>query len=398
MESLLQEKPAIETKLPGMKELLQQKGAALVLPKVGDNLNGAVIEKGRSRIFLDLPGFRTGIIYKSEFDSINRSFQDIKKGDTLTVKVLDLENQEGYVEVSLSEVDADKSWEEVKNLKASGEAFEVKILGANRGGLVAQVNNLPAFVPVSQLSSANYPHVEGGDKDEILKQLKKFVGQSLMVKIIDCDQKNGKIILSEKAKVSKEIEAKLAGCKVGDVVSGEVSGIVDFGAFIIFDGIEGLIHISELAWELVEKPSDIVKTGEKIEAQIITIEGGKVSLSLKALKPNPWDEIEKKYKKGDVITGLVVRFNPFGAFVRVDNEIQGLAHISEFKTYKDMTALLELNKDYPFRITLLDAKEYKMTLQPVLNATQSASPHDLVDEFTNSYESTNNTDADAVVS
>lgn len=377
MESLLQEKPVIETKLPGMKELLQQKGASLVLPKVGDNLTGTVIEKGRSRIFLDLAGFRTGIIYKSEFDAANRGFQDIKKGDALTVKVLDLENQEGYVEVSLSEVDADKSWEEVKNLKASGESFEVKILGANRGGLVAQVNNLPAFLPVSQLSSANYPHVEGGDKDEILKQLKKFVGQGLTVKIIDCDQKNGKIILSEKAKVSKEIEAKLAGYKVGDVVGGEVSGIVDFGAFIIFDGIEGLIHISELAWQLVEKPSDIVKTGEKIEAQIIAVEAGKVSLSLKALKPNPWNEIEKKYKKGDVVAGTVVKFNPFGAFVKVDNEIQGLAHISEFKTHKDMTVLLELNKDYPFRITLLDAKEYKMTLQPVLISPQTA----LSDDF-----------------
>ncbi len=368
--------------MPGMKELLQQRGATFVLPKAGDNLNGAVIEKGRSRIFLDLPGFRTAIIYKSEFDSSSRGFQDIKKGDILTVKVLDLENQEGYVEVSLSEVDADRSWEEIKNLKAKGEAFEVKILGANRGGLVAQVNNLPAFLPVSQLASANYPHVEGGDKDEILKQLKKFVGQSLTVKIIDCDQKNDKIILSEKAKISKEIEAKLASYKVGDVVSGEVSGIVDFGAFLIFDGIEGLIHISELAWQLVEKPSDIVKTGQKVDAQIIAIEGGKISLSLKALQSNPWDEMEKKYKNGDVVSGTVVKFNPFGAFVRVDNEIQGLAHISEFKTYKDMTALLELNKDYQFRVTLLDAKEYKMTLQPVSLPVVPAALGDSGDEKT----------------
>lgn len=381
MESILQEKPAIETKLPGMKELLQQKGAFLTLPKTGDILSGRVIEKGRSRIFLDLSGFRTGVIYKSEFDSLDRNFQEIKTGDVLTVKVVELENQEGYVEVSLSEVSADKAWEEIKNLKASGEIFEIKILGANRGGLVAQVKNLPAFLPVSQLSSTNYPHVEAGDKDEILKHLKKFVGQNLTVKVIDYDQKNEKIILSEKAKVSKEIETKLTNYKVGDAVSGEISGVVDFGAFVIFDGIEGLIHISEMAWQLVEKPSDLVKKGDKIEAKIITIEGDKVSLSLKALQPNPWDEIEKKYQKGDTVAGTVVKLNPFGAFVKVDNEIQGLAHISEFKTYKDMAAVLELNQSYPFRITLLDAKEYKMTLQPVsMAATLTVSDNSAADD------------------
>jgi small subunit ribosomal protein S1 len=303
-------------------------------------------------------------LYKSEIDSSSTNIQDIKKGNELTVKVIELENKDGFTEVSLSEAGLDKAWENIKELKAKGESFEVKVQGANRGGLVAQVDGLTAFLPVSQLSSGNYPHVEGGDKEEILKLLKKFVGQTMTVKIIDLDQKAEKIILSEKTKISKETEAKLSNYQVGDTVSAEVTGVVDFGAFVNFDGIEGLVHISELAWQLVEKPSDILKTGDKINVKIIAIEDDKVSLSLKELQPNPWDEIEKKYKKGDIIAGLVTKLNPFGAFVKVDSEVQGLSHVSEFKTYRDMSSILETNKVYPFRVASLEPKEYKMALQP----------------------------------
>lgn len=354
-----------ETK-PGfsMKDILQEKGESVLFPKAGDTMQGIVIEKARNRVFLDLNAFRTGVLYKSEIDVSRTNFQDIKKGDTLTVKIMDLEDKNGFVEVSLTEAGLEKAWEEIKALKLSGEPLEVKIVAANRGGLVTQINGVAAFLPVSQLSSGNYPHVEGGDKEEIMKLLKKFVGQSITVKVLDYDQKNGKVILSEKAKISKELEEKLVGYKVDDIVEGAVSGIVDFGAFITFNSIEGLVHISEIGWQLIEKPSDILKIGDNISAKIISIDGDKVSLSLKALKPNPWNEVENKYKKGDIVAGVVVKFNPFGAFVKIDSEIQGLSHISEFKTYNEMTKALELNKAYPFRITMLDPKEYKIALQP----------------------------------
>ena len=354
-----------ETK-PGfsMKDILQEKGESVLFPKAGDTMQGIVIEKARNRVFLDLNAFRTGVLYKSEIDASRTNFQDIKKGDTLTVKIMDLEDKNGFVEVSLTEAGLEKAWEEIKALKLSGEPLEVKIVAANRGGLVTQINGVAAFLPVSQLSSGNYPHVEGGDKEEIMKLLKKFVGQSITVKVLDYDQKNGKVILSEKAKISKELEEKLVGYKVDDIVEGAVSGIVDFGAFITFNSIEGLVHISEIGWQLIEKPSDILKIGDNISAKIISIDGDKVSLSLKALKPNPWNEVENKYKKGDIVAGVVVKFNPFGAFVKIDSEIQGLSHISEFKTYNEMTKALELNKAYPFRITMLDPKEYKIALQP----------------------------------
>lgn len=362
-----QNSSAVKTEAkPGfsMKDVLQEKGESVLFPKAGDTMQGIVIEKAQNRVFLDLSAFRTGVLYKSEIDASRTNFQDIKKGDALTVKIMDLEDKNGFVEVSLSEAGLEKAWEEIKTLKLSGEPLEVKIVAANRGGLVTQINGVAAFLPVSQLSSGNYPHVEGGDKEEIMKLLKKFVGQSITVKVLDYDQKNGKVILSEKAKISKELEEKLVGYKVEDIVEGAVSGIVDFGAFVTFNGIEGLVHISEIGWQLIEKPSDILKIGDNISAKIISIDGDKVSLSLKALKPNPWNEVENKYKKGDIVAGVVVKFNPFGAFIKIDSEIQGLSHISEFKTYNEMTKALELNKAYPFRITMLDPKEYKIALQP----------------------------------
>ena len=348
-----------------MKDLFQEKGNLFVFPKVGDTVAARVIEKGRNRVFVDIKAFRTGVIYKGEMETSNLNIQDIKPGDILMVKIIDLENKESLVEVSLNEVGLDQAWDEIRALKASGETAEVKITGANRGGLTAVLNGLAAFLPASQLASGNYPHVEGGDKEEILKSLKKLVGQSVTVKIIDFDQKASKIILSEKAQVSKETETKLTGYALGDIISGEISGLVDFGAFVMFNGIEGLIHISEIGWQLVEKPSDFLKIGDQIQAKIIDIEGDKVSLSLKALKPNPWDEVEKKYKKGDVVMGTIAKFNPFGAFVKIDSDIQGLAHVSEFKTYTNMVAAVELNKAYQFKITLLEPKDYKMALQPI---------------------------------
>ncbi|MFY9492901.1 MAG: S1 RNA-binding domain-containing protein [Minisyncoccia bacterium] len=365
-----------------MKELLQEKNVPLALPKEGDVMPGTVIEKARNRIYLDLNNFRTAVLYKTEIEASNNNFQDIKKSDVLTVKIIELENKDGYVEVSLTQASLDQSWEEIKTLKLSGQTVEVKISGANRGGLVTQLGGLDAFLPVSQLSSVHYPHVEGGDKEEILKLLKKFIGQTLIVKVLDYDQKNAKVILSEKAKASKELETKLASYQVGDTVAGEVSGLVNFGAFITFNGIEGLIHISEIGWQLVEKPSDVLKIGEKIQAQIIDIGHDKISLSLKALKPNPWDSVENKYKKGDEVTGTVVKFNPFGAFVKLDAEIQGLAHVSEFKTYQDMTAAIKLGQSYPFKVTTLEPKEYKLALQPAFELKPNLSEDNSIPPLT----------------
>jgi small subunit ribosomal protein S1 len=244
---------------------------------------------------------------------------------------------------------------------------------------LAEVSGIPAFLPTSQLSFENYPKVEGGESQKILKELQKLIGKEFEVKIFDLDQKENKLILSEKTKEDERIKEALKNFKVGDVVEGEITGIVDFGAFIKFNSsvsatdekpplnLEGLIHISELDWQLVKDPSEIVKIGEIVKAKIIDISNGKVSLSLKALKENPWLNI--KLKKGDIVKGKVTKFNPFGAFVQLilDSDrtetIQGLCHISEFGTQEKMEEALKIGKEYDFQILSLDLLEHKISLK-----------------------------------
>jgi len=177
------------------------------------------------------------------------------------------------------------SFEVLKQKKEKGEPILVKILGANKGGLISEVSGIPAFLPVSQLSSDHYPKVEGGDKIKILRELQKFIGKALEVKILNLDPINEQIILSEKAKVFDKKREILKNYKIGDIVEGEITGILDFGAFLRFgQDLEGLIHISEMDWKIIKDPSEIVKIGDKVKAKIIEISGDKVWLSLKALK------------------------------------------------------------------------------------------------------------------
>ena len=243
--------------------------------------------------------------------------------------------------------------------------IKVKILKANKGGLISELSGIAAFLPVSQLSSEHYPKVEGADSNKILRELQKFIGKDLEVKILTLDLEQGQIILSEKIKETEKIKEILKNYKVGNVVEGEISGLVDFGAFIKFgeENLEGLIHISELDWKIVEDPSEVVKIGQKVKAEIIDISDEKVSLSLKALKKDPWKDIEKKYKKGDVVSGRVTKFNPFGAFVQMTPKIQGLCHISEFSSQQKMQDILKIGKKYDFKILLIEPKEHRMSLK-----------------------------------
>lgn len=353
-----------------MKEMIE-KNDLLKPPKVGEIVQGKIVSRGKASVFLDLGVWGTGIIYGREFYEAKDKLKDLEIGEIIFAKIVDLENEQGYIELSLTKAGKELAWEELKQKKEREENIKVKILGANKGGLLAKVSGIPAFLPVSQLSTTHYPKVEGGDSQKILKSLQKFIGQEIEVKIFDFDQKEEKLILSEKAKETKKIKEILKNYKVGDLVEAEITGIVDFGVFVRFieqkrgENIEGLIHISELDWQLIEDPSEIVKVGQKVKAKIIDISDGKVSLSLKALKKDPWTDIEKKYKKGDVVKGEVTKFNPFGAFVQISPKIQGLCHVSEFGSQKKMEEVLKIGEKYDFQILLIDPKEHRLTLKKV---------------------------------
>lgn len=352
-----------------MENILQNKDNDLLKPpKVGEIVEGVVIGLGKSTIYVDLGPSGAGIIYGKEFFEAKETLKNVKIGDKLLLKIVDLENEEGYVELSASQAGKDINWEKLLLKKEKDEVLTVKVLGANKGGLLVEAEKIQGFLPVSQLSPKNYPRVAGADKTKILDKLQKMIGQEMKVKILTIDPKREILILSEKATETQKLKEMIKKYKVGDVVEGEITGIVDFGVFIkiLPDNLEGLIHISELDWQLIDDPAEIVKVGDKVKAKIIEIaDGTKISLSLKALKKDPWEKIDEKYKKGDVIEGKITKFNPFGAFVEISTKIQGLVHISEFGTRTKMEQKLKIGKKYQFQILQIEPKEHRMTLKLV---------------------------------
>jgi len=351
----------IKAKHP-LELLLKKEGISLIKP--GDMTEGIVLEKKGTRIFIDLGPRGTGIIYGREYYGAPEIIKHLKPGDQITAKVVELDNEEGYIELSLKDIGEEQKWLELKKMMQEGEMLELPVLEANRGGLILETKGIKGFLPASQLSSKNYPRVAGGDKEKIYQELQKLVGAVLKVKILDFDPAEQKLIFTEKGQETQDLQRILSKYKNGDEVEGEVTGVVDFGAFVKFDelGLEGLVHISEIGWSLIEDPREALKVGEQVRAKIIDMQGNKVSLSLKQLKEDPWIKIAGKYRKGDIIKGLITKFNPFGAFAEIEREIHGLVHISEFGTETRMREELELNKEYDFKILLLDPKEHRMSL------------------------------------
>ena len=352
-----------------MKDLLEKNNSIKTL-RNGDIVEGKVIAKERSSVFLDLGPTGTGIVYGKEFFDAKMVLDNLKIDDKIFGKVIESENEDGYIEMSVKDADKEIVWKDLREKREKGEILTLKIIGANKGGLTTKVSNLLAFIPVSHLSADHYPRVEQGDPQKIVKELQKLVGIDIELKILDLDPKENKLILSEKFKDDDKIKEIIKNYKVGDAVEGEISGLTDFGAFIKFPSgdenyLEGLIHVSELDWQLISHPSEVIKTGDKVKAQIVNIAENKIFLSLKALKEDPWKDIDKKYKRGDIIEGEVTKFSLFGAFIRLSREFQGLCHISEFASQKKMMEELQLNGKYKFEISIIDSLNHRIGLKSV---------------------------------
>lgn len=347
-----------------MKELLAKNEKVPALPKVGDLVEGKIIKISKNAVVLDLESLGAGIIYGAELRENKEMLKKLKVGEKISALVLDTENEDGYIELSLKEATLEKNWSELKEKKQNNQPIVVKAIDANRGGLVVNFSGVIGFLPVSQLSSQNYPRVEGGDKNKILRELNKFIGKEFTVKIISLDKKTNKLVVSEKALKEKEVEESLKHLKKGDIIEGTVAGLADFGAFVKFaDNLEGLIHISELDWQMVNHPSQILQENQPIKAQIIDIQHGQISLSLKTLKEDPWQDIEKKYKSGQVVKGEVIKLSPAGAFVQIEKGVNGLVHLSNFlKQNQTMEDVLKIGQSYKFEILSLAPNEHKMSL------------------------------------
>ena len=334
-----------------------------VPPVIEDLVEGPVISIDKGAVYIDLPPFGTGIIYGREFQNARDIIKKINVGDIVRGKVVGIGGKEGYIEISLKEARQALIWSEAEEAIRDKKIFELPITDANKGGLIINWQGLLGFLPASQLKPEHYPRISDGDKDKILDELKKLVGVKLSVTIIGASPKEGKLIFSEKSPETKDKENIVARYTLGDELTGEVTGLVDFGVFVkIEEGLEGLVHISEIDWGLVENPKAMFKIGEKVQVKIIEIKDDKISLSIKALKENPWHDAEKKYKKGDAVDGVIIKFNKHGALASIEEGVAGLVHISEFGSEDKLREKLEMGKTYPFKITLFDPKEQKMAL------------------------------------
>lgn len=341
-----------------MDELLASDSVKQIV--AGEVVTGHVLSVKKHEVLIDLGAQGVGYVPRREV-GLGR---ELNVGDEVTASVVDTELENGYSLLSLRKAAKDRGWEEVQAKMDAAEIIEVAPYDANRGGMLVEYEGVRGFLPVSQLSAEHYPRVGSADKDEILARLNALVGQTLKVRILDCDRKANKLIFSEKEAVKDGLAERFEQLKVGDTVSGIVTGVVDFGAFVNVDGIEGLVHISEISWERVNNPSDYVKVGQTVEAKIISIDKERLSLSMKQLTQDPWlDEVEK-FKKGEKVEGTVTRITPFGAFVQISPAVEALVHISELGSGNDVDPekVFTLNERKEFVVLDIDKENRKISL------------------------------------
>ncbi|MCX6797208.1 MAG: S1 RNA-binding domain-containing protein [Candidatus Doudnabacteria bacterium] len=346
-----------------MQELISS-GVEIKTLKAGEMIEGALLSIGKNEVYVDLENYGIGVVRGRELYDDQATLNSLKPGDKIFVSVVEPENKEGIAELSLRQAGQERVWQTLKDKLEKKEVVRTKILDANKGGLMVEVNGVTGFLPVSQLSLEHYPRVEDGDKNRILQILQSYVGQAFDVTIITADSEEEKLIVSEKAVFEDEMSKKLGELKIGQVVEGTVTGVVDFGAFVKFGELEGLVHISELAWQRIENPKDIIKVGDKVKAKVISIDKGRVSLSIKQLQEDPWLEAVKKYQIGQTVTGKVAKLMPFGVFVELDKDIQGLAHIMELshEAVKNPEEILKPGEEKEFKIISIEPAEHRLGL------------------------------------
>lgn len=337
---------------------------AQLTPTVGDVVTGIVVSVERGRILVDLGNVSTAVITGQELDDTLNTAATIQPGDEIEAVVISAENEEGQVVLSLRRASQEKAWQAYQEAYEKGETMTVEIGEANKGGLLMELDGIRGFIPVSQLTPEHYPRVSGADPEKILARLSTLVGMQLTVKIISIDPDEKRMILSEKAAYMKEREKILKTLTVGDIVDGRVSGVVNFGIFVNYSGVEGLVHISELAWGHVGDPNDVARIGDDVKVKIIGLEGDKVSFSIKRLSPDPWIQAVGKLKEGQVVEGEVARFAPFGVFVRLTPEVDGLVHNSElgFPEGTDPQSVLEPGQKVNARIKSINLEEHRVDL------------------------------------
>ncbi|MDO8668140.1 MAG: S1 RNA-binding domain-containing protein [bacterium] len=346
----------------------------LKIPQAGDIVKGTVLAASKAEVKLDIDGITTGVVRGRELYFEADEYANLKPGDEVEATIVEEENENGELELSFRSAGQQKAWTTLVDAYENRKILKVRVNDVNKGGLIVSFAQIQGFLPVSQLAPENYPRVNGGDKSKILDKLKSFIGTDFEVKVMTLDEKDDKLVVSEKEAWQEKQKDIISKYKVGSVVDGSITALTDFGVFLSFgENLEGLIHISELAWQRIEDPSDLFKVGDKVKAEIISIEGSKIFLSAKKLLTDPWHDVESKYKVGQAVLGAILKVNPFGLFVELDKDIHGLSHISQLGLIpgQKINELYKVGEKKEFTVVSIEPRDHRLGLAISTPSTSS---------------------------
>ncbi|MBI5301540.1 MAG: S1 RNA-binding domain-containing protein [Chloroflexi bacterium] len=305
--------------------------------KYGDIVAGTVVRVGPREILVDIGAKSEGVVDHAELEKMSgEAIKKIQVGDKILAFVVKSENREGAVVLSLVRAQLERDWLDAEQLLKSEQIFEAQVAGFNKGGLIVRVGKVRGFVPATQLESIARKKAESPEDAAVTEaDLSALVGKKIKLKVIELDRERNRLILSERAamrdlrKTAKE--QVLGELKEGDVRTGTVTSVADFGVFVDLGGVDGMIHLSELSWTKIGHPQDLIKVGDKIQVQVLSVDRDRerIALSLKRLAPEPWSTVEQRYQVGQLVNGTITKLASFGAFARLDDNIEGLIHISE---------------------------------------------------------------------
>lgn len=369
--SKMSQQIAIKDNSLTMQELLAQT-KFFRIPKPGDLIEGRAIVLGKNHILVDINGVATGIISGKELIDSSDTAKKLQIGDPVTAFVLENENDDGMIVLSLRKSAHLKIWDRLRDLYKNGGTIEVVAKEANKGGLMTEIDGVRAFLPVSQLAPVNFPRVDGANAEVILKKLQKLIGKKFTCTVILLDENMPKIMVSERGAFEELRKKEMSKLKKGETIEGEINGIVKFGLFVTFDNLEGLVHVSEITWdEESNNPQKNYKMGEKVKAKVIGFDEEKISLSIKRLERDPWMEKIKDFPVDSVKTGEVNKVTDYGIFVTLAEEVTGLVHISEFQN--ESSAPEELfQKGDKVDVKILEVNENDRSLKLSLKKDESS--------------------------
>lgn len=349
-----------------MAQIVKQEASWLGRLREGSFVEVTLLKKLHRRAYFDLGAFGTGIVYGAEHANARDILKGLEPGDRVHAKIEAVEGEEGCVELSLAEADKQRLWQQAQELMESGEVVKVKATEVNSGGIIVDLLGLKGFLPVSHLSQEHFPRGAEIDRQRNREDLKKLIGEEFNTKVITVNPRANKLIVSEREVLSANLKEALTRYEVGQVVEGVVSGAADFGVFVRFADnpqIEGLVHISEIDHRLIENPKEVVRVGESVQVKIIEIRDGRVFLSMKALRPDPWDRVPEQYQLGQEVRGSPYKFNPFGAVINLEDGLQGMVHVSEFGSVEEMRKVLLPGQSYCFTIEAIRPEEKRIILR-----------------------------------